>query len=563
MKKFLRGLIITLVVLIVLPIALVFIFLFDTGKMSVNYDDDFSKDNWSKALVVDSLDYAPENKMLRFSVSEDDINNFIYSAIKDNSVVNQYLTQLAVDIRDDCYVLNVSGKYSFFETRAKLTAKITKENVLDESGKEQPAFVLTVDKMSLGRLTKLKGIINYAVKQFIDDKTIDALTSSLKLHSDLNNFRFYIFTSDLRDMLNEGLSSGGGSGEKAFYLAFLNDFLDKNLISIDFYGGETLTVDVNLEPLTGNDYNAEAGDNVYYPMEYDKTLTKLIIKGTEKKLSLNTIREALVSLLDDGLITSENLTLVSDYLFQGYTTSSKAPACDLTSIGIPSKEAYQGFNLVPAFSIDDTIKSDISTFASYSESVNSFDIAELTENDINQFLKSQSVFGNKFFMQRALPGNKNKLNYIALDNAYLNVYGNNAIITVGLNINGLETIVTLKMELDSTNTNTKQLVYLPAKIYFGKESANLQLSKDSEEVVFDALYQSVNSSAFKFDKNGKMTISFDSLIKQAADSINTGNPVIDGQYKAFLKNSNTSFAVNVEGNAVTDNSVIKIKAIRN
>ena len=97
MKKFLIGFAIFLVVFIVLPIGFVFIFLFDTGKMPVEYNDSFNKEEWSKALVVDSLDYAPTDQVARFEVSEADINNFIHSAIKDNAQFNQYVTQLAVD----------------------------------------------------------------------------------------------------------------------------------------------------------------------------------------------------------------------------------------------------------------------------------------------------------------------------------------------------------------------------------------------------------------------------------------------------------------------------------
>ena len=562
MKKFFKGLLITLVVMIVLPIALVFIFFFDTSKMKVTYDDSFNKENWSKALVVDSLDYAPNNKLLKFGVSEADINNFINSAIKGNTQLNKYLTQLAVDIQDDAYVLNVSGKFSFFETRARLTAKLTKENVKDEGGTEQPAFVLSVDKMSLGRLTKLKPVINFVLNKFIDNSTLDALTSSLKLHADLPNSRFYIFTADLRGMINDALNAGGGSGEQDFYFAFINDFLDKNLINIDFYGGESLSVNVNLEPLTGNDYDASAGENVYYPMEYANTTTALQINGETKKLSLDTIREALVSLLDDHIITVNDLNGVSEYLFKGYTPEN-VPPFDLSSIGIANKETYVGFNLVPASSIDDTIKNDIATFDGFDPSLTSFDIANITESDINLFLKSQGVFGNKFLLHRNVTETKNKVNYIALDNAYINVYDKTSILSVGLNINGLETNVTLKMALDEENSADTKLVYNPAKVYFGKESANLQLSVDSEKVIFDTLYSAVDQTAFKFDRNGKMTIDFTSLIQQGIDNINTGNPTKDAAFKAFLQASDTDIKVKVVGNAVTDNSIIKIQASKN
>ena len=315
MKKFFRGLLITLVVLIILPIALAFIFLFDTGKMKVTYDDNFTVENWSKSLVVDSLDNAPTNAKAKFVLTENDLNNFIHSQIKNNTQLQKYLTQLAVDIKNDSYVLNISGKAFFFETRAKLTAKLSKEVVASDEG-EKEAFVLSVDKMQLGRLSQLKPIIMFFLNTFVNNETIDALTSSIKLHTDLANSRLFLYVSDFREMINKNVT--GGSGTSEFYFSFINDFFDMNLVSVDFYADDALTLNVNLEPLTGNDYGAEAGEYVYYPMNYDDTTTKLTINGQEKKLSLSTIRDAIVSLLDDRIIETKDMSLVSNYLFEGY-----------------------------------------------------------------------------------------------------------------------------------------------------------------------------------------------------------------------------------------------------
>lgn len=555
MKKFFRGLLITLVVLIILPIALVFIFLFDTGKMKVTYNEDFTVENWSKGLVVDSLDYAPTVAKAKFVMTENDINNFIHSQIKNNKQLTKYLTQLAVDIKNDSYVVNVSGKALFFETRAKLTAKLSKEVVVSEDG-EKEAFVLSVDKMQLGRLSQLKPIIMFFLNTFVNNDTIDALTSSIKLHTDLKNSRMFLYVSDFRDMINKNMS--GGSGTSEFYFSFINDFFDMNLVSIDFYADDALTVNVNLEPLTGNDYSADVGENVCYPMNYDETTTKLTIKGEEKKLSLNTIRDALTSLLDDRIIEAKDLSLVSDYLFQGYKVNN-APECNLSSIGIPVKEAYPGFALVDSSTLDDMMKSAIATFDGYNPSLDTFDIATLTESQINLFLKTQSALGNKYFLQREIGDSKNKINYIAIDNAYMNIYGNELVISVGLNLNGLETFLTLKLELDTTASDNK-LVYKTKKVYFGKAEKNLEISEDTKNVIFDTLSTALNQSSFKFDKDGKMTISFDGLINTAINSIDTSNP-ISAQYKTFLQN-NAEMKVIIQGDKVTDNSLVKIQAKR-
>lgn len=554
MKKFFRGLIITLVVLIILPIALIFIFLFDTGKMKVTYDDNFTMDKWSQALVVDSLDHTVDQKKASFKVSEADINNILYSGIKNNTQIQKYLTQFAIDIQEDAYTLNVSGKFFFFETRAKLATKLSKGKVGDKD-----AFILSVDKMSVGRLTQLKPIVMFFLNQFLTNETLDALTANLKLHTDLQNSRLYIYTEDLREMINQGINGGAGTSE--FYFAFINNFLDLNLVNIDFYGGDSLSVDINLEPLTGNDYDASVGANVYYPMPYENTLTKLTINGEEKKLSLDVIKDAIAVLFNKGLITNANLSSLSNYLFNGYN-GSNAPEYSLTDIGITVKEAYQGFNLVEASSIDDMLKNAVSNYDGYVTDISttSFDIATLKESEINLFLKSQSCFGMKYFLNREVSEGNHKVNYIALDNAYMNIYGDTAIISVGLNINGLETYVTLKMIIDNSNADSSKLVYKVDKIYFGKESEGLFVSDDTKDVIFETLAESVNQSSFKFEREGKMTISFDALLTTAINAIDTSS-AIGLAYKEFLQN-NATFSVAVDGNAVTDNSSVKIVATR-
>ena len=554
MKKFFRGLIITLVVLIILPIALIFIFLFDTGKMKVTYDDNFTMDKWSQALVVDSLDHTVDQKKASFKVSEADINNILYSGIKNNTQIQKYLTQFAIDIQEDAYTLNVSGKFFFFETRAKLATKLSKGKVGDKD-----AFILSVDKMSVGRLTQLKPIVMFFLNQFLTNETLDALTANLKLHTDLQNSRLYIYTEDLREMINQGINGGAGTSE--FYFSFINNFLDLNLVNIDFYGGDSLSVNINLEPLTGNDYDASVGANVYYPMPYENTLTKLTINGEEKKLSLDVIKDAIAVLFNKGLITNANLSSLSNYLFNGYN-GSNAPEYSLTDIGITVKEAYQGFNLVEASSIDDMLKNAVSNYDGYVTDISttSFDIATLKESEINLFLKSQSCFGMKYFLNREVSEGNHKVNYIALDNAYMNIYGDTAIISVGLNINGLETYVTLKMIIDNSNADSSKLVYKVDKIYFGKESEGLFVSGDTKDVIFETLAESVNQSSFKFEREGKMTISFDALLTTAINAIDTSSPIAQA-YKEFLQN-NATFSVAVDGNAVTDNSSVKIVATR-
>ena len=153
------------------------------------------------------------------------------------------------------------------------------------------------------------------------------------------------------------------------------------------------------------------------------------------------------------------------------------------------------------------------------------------------------------------------MNYIALDNAYINLYQNKSIITIGLNINGLETFITLTMDEDQNNTDKTKLVYKPKDVYFGKLEEGLVLSDDTEDLIFDTLSDAITSSTFKFDDDGTLTIAFDNIIDQAINMINTGNAAYDNMYKTFLREGSTQ-SIRVEGNTVQDNANVVITATR-
>ena len=529
--------------------------------MPIEYNDSFNKEEWSKALVVDSLDYAPTDQVARFEVSEADINNFIHSAIKDNAQFNQYVTQLAVDITDDSYILNLSGKLGFFETRAKLKAKLEKMVVIS-NGFEAEAYVLTVDNISVGRLTHVKDVALFFLKQFVKNDSLDSAMSSLKVHTDLQNSRLFIYAEDLRELINT-VTMGNGAGETAFFFTFINDFLNHGLLEFNFYGNDKFGIDLKLDKLTGNDYGE--GQYVCYNMPYENTDTKISVKGQEKQLSLDAIRDAIVVLLDSGLIQTSEMSAVAEYLFNGYnSTQPNAPSCDLWPIGILNKETYVGFRDIYAeTSIDNILTSGVATFPDYSDSLNSFELVEIKESDVNEYLKSQHMLGMKYFLERPLVGSTHKVNYIALDNAYINLLEEKAIITAGLNINGLETTVTLPMVKNATESIGSKLVYDAEPLYFGatpESGEPLILDSETETVIFNTLKDSIKDDSFVFLGDGKLEIDFSKIMTQAINSINTGNPIYDAAYKAFLNNAN--YSINVVGNSVDLNTSLKLVANR-
>ena len=556
-KKSKKGLIIVLsiifVIFFLIP-GLAFFLVYDGSTMKIKYDENFSAEKWGEALATDSLDYTVSEEAIKFSVSEKDINNMLYSSYKDSEELRKYLTQIAVDIKSSSYVFSVSGKFGFFKTRITLTAKLEKKK-MDNHGSEEDAYVFTIKGASLGKLGFLKGaVISILKNSFSSSDSID-VGSNIKIHTDFDHSRLYIFASDLRELITSSLSGDSG-GTSDFYTSFINDFLDNNLVEIDFYSNESFSVKVKLNELKGNDYGE--GQYVCYNMPYENTTTKLTIKGEQKKLSLDVIRDALVSLLDDHLIQENEMNAVSEYLFNGYHDDN-APSCSLQSIGINDKLTYRGFNVATDISIDDLITNSVSSFDGYSALLNSFDLANLKESDINAFLHTQNLFGNKFFLTREVDEGGYKSSYIAFDNAYLNLTSEGAIVTAGININGLETIITILMDLDEANSTGPKLAFDTREIYFGDTDENgdrISATGGTKNLLFTTLTQAANTDSFSFSPEGKLTMDFSALITQGINQI-----VTDPEYKAFMEH-NAKYSVRVVGDNVTDNSVVRLTAKR-
>lgn len=547
-------LLVVFLVLFVFPPAFVFIFIYDTSKMKVTYDEAFDSDKWAESLVVDSLDNTVSEGAAKFSITESDVNNMLYQSYKDSEEMQQFVKQIAIDVRKNSYVFSISASLGFFNTRIQIVTNLSKGQVENRNGVLEDAYIFTIKDVVLGKVPGLKPLVMSILKQSIGD-SFNTGDSQFEIHADLDHSRFYVFASDFRNMIGNAL--GGGSGSSNFYTSFIYDFLDNGLVDVDFYSNEALTIKVQLDKLTGNDY--DEGQYVYYNMPYENTTTKLTINNQQKKLSLDTIREALVSLMDQGLIEESNLNLVSEYLFNGYHDDN-APDCDLNSIGIYDKNAYQGFNVATPLSVDDLIRNSVSSFDGYSPILTSFDIANLEEDDVNTFLHTQNIFGNKFFLTREVSDGKYKTSYIALDNAYINLTSNGAIISAGLNINGLETNVTMLMDIDAENSKNAKLAYTVNEIYYGGtdgEGNRITANDGTKGLLFQTLKNSVNSEAFTFTEDGLFIMDFSDLITQGINLIGAGQE----EYRDFLL-SGAKYSVKVVGDNVTDNSVIRVTASR-
>ena len=119
------------------------------------------------------------------------------------------------------------------------------------------------------------------------------------------------------------------------------------------------------------------------------------------------------------------------------------------------------------------------------------------------------------------------------------------------------------MVKNATESIGSKLVYDAEPLYFGatpESGEPLILDSETETVIFNTLKDSIKDDSFVFLGDGKLEIDFSKIMTQAINSINTGNPIYDAAYKAFLNNAN--YSINVVGNSVDLNTSLKLVANR-
>ena len=107
------------------------------------------------------------------------------------------------------------------------------------------------------------------------------------------------------------------------------------------------------------------------------------------------------------------------------------------------------------------------------------------------------------------------------------------------------------------------LVYDAEPLYYGatpESGEALSLEPETEALIFNTLKDSIKDDSFFFLEDGKLKIDFGAILGRAISAVDTGDPIYDNAYKAFLNSA--SYEVKVEGDNVALNSTIKVVATR-
>jgi hypothetical protein len=519
------------IILIVVPVVVIYACFYDNTTASFVGSDTTDNTVLFQKKTVDAFDSCADGHKIAFAISEDDLNQLLYTASKslpDSS--KDYLKKFTVSIENDSYhfLLDIQAT-ALFATRVDITTNLTETT---------DAFVFKITDTKLGRIGGMDSLALSLGGDYLNDQTLTDLFANAGLHMTVA-LKDKTITYEKAKMIADLKSKAGLNN--SMYSAILNDFLADGLISANFHDGKALSLNINLEEVHNN--------STYCP-----TLK-------EAPLKMSDYRTKLKSLLDAKAIdvNADDEAYVFDYLVRGYEHASSqaktyidSATRDFSSVGISDIKTYEGGIDYNAKSIPDLVQVDLE--ASSKTLFASPTVSSISENEISSYLQTTSIYGYSYILSRVNDGASDyKVNAIAVDNFYSEIVNDHLYLLIGVNMNGYETTVIFDT-LIQTSASQYQITLATDKVYYGSKEASGEL----KAVFYDLINQSfANSNWITFNNDttsaayGHITIDFENAIK-------TSNYY--AALESYLTLNNKKLAITLEGQdlAAEGNLVLSI-----
>ena len=420
---FLKIFIPILVVLVVVPVVFLYAFIYDTSGEAVEVDENYSIKDTITRLLNKSLDETKETGTLVASVEEADLNQVIMGPLnKANKNMNGYYGGY-VEITDENYVFHLKIKPSpIFETHIALYTTIGETE-------DATAYRFAISGAKIGRLSvSANYAVNYLKGRIPEDKVNEVFASAgTHVTVDYDNKQFIYKKSDIRDDLLAYL----GPGEEDFFYAALSALFDMDVVDIDFNDDKKCTVSVDLSSLSTNGASYVPDSTRVSPTDFSKYITK-----TE-------------SLLDEGTISEDDAQYVYDYFMFGYdginsdkkaVVDASLASVDLSDIGISSYKDYTGLGLGEDLDTDAMV-ADLETnlAALIVAGATSGSAGSISEGELTDYMKTSDLIGNSYLFISEDDDGAHNVNYIGIDDVYIDLANDKMTLNIGFSFNGYET----------------------------------------------------------------------------------------------------------------------------
>lgn len=551
-KKHHVGLIILitfLTVFLVIPVAFVFIFIFDTSTKDISNVQSKDFTTLTNEMMGKAFETTGDDGKISMKITEDDINSLVVSVPEKMGLTN-YIPKVYCEVEDTNYRFYFDLQASFFKTRVCLdtTVDVTAVEGVD-------SVVFGINKISIGRASHLTGILKWfaSTTNLINDSMIENLFNingtKLNIKSDLANNRIYYPVTDFKKDI-DSLISKSITSENMFMTIITQLFNNDNVFKADFHNGIGINFDLN-----------GLGE---LPEEIKPTHS---LYNKDLKAALKKYRNAIQIALNEGLLDADSTTDCPN-VFKCLLRGSENVSTDIqnwikgkTELVNRFKQTDIGIDLSSHAGHLGTVIKDInSQFTAESfhkptqeeitaiigEAKTPIKLLSLTDEMMSNYAKSLDLIGYSTFINKKI-NDSYSTNFLGLDNfnfRFLKNSDNKDAIYVysGLNINGFEVPITVKAVSSGMEESTKSSKFIIQDILLGNTS--LGTSGDLVNVLLDLISkgEGEQTGEFYFDKSNKaFVISFNNIYAKAPTEITT----VLTQYSDLIK---LDLQADVEGN---------------
>lgn len=417
-----------------------------------------------------SLMNVKEDKQVKLTFTEEELNKIIYSAIVQGINENYYKTEedkVIVD-QNEFKIRSVYGEikkghiYLYAHVDSYIDAII---NVKLELKQTETEFKLVVKSLRLGKLSFISGlgrlIINKVVlpKFDLEKELNDALDDTdFPLEFSMEDLSFSINKEELKAKVSDLMATSIGEPSYSTLLAELvSAFIDREGV-------------LNLGVSEAN----EAGLVIdISDFAYDGEITA-------PKFDFEDFASKLVTLDEHNILTNDNFGLIDSYLLVGYENlneENKATIAtyDFSSIGIINPSLHEGYSHIVTASenLQDTVKADL-----YSEIADLSDgkiKINLNENTVNNVLASTPIIGDGYSLYRS-DSVYERYTYLGVESLYCDIVNDSLSFNLSMNLNGQKILLSTDFDQDTTVTQDVKLQLNDVNIATYHMSSNARLA---------------------------------------------------------------------------------------
>ena len=496
MPGFLKFLIIFISVILGLAIILVvvaFICFFDNGHKNVPIKEQYETSEVFNELMVDSLDNTVTTKKITFALAEDQLNQIIYNAFKDNEDAKEYLKNFYVEVND--------GKFDFVAEVQAINFVKTRLTISTELEMDDNTMLFKVTNVRVGKINKLQGLVN-VITQYISLPDFNDALASAGLHMQFD-IKSLTITYDLDDFYNDVLNLIGDSDSD--YMSIFKEIIAQDsLRTISSTGQNIFALDVNLSKLAVTETTTGIA-NYNTPNGYFDMICPGVINDVKTLLNNNVISEdnaatvANYFLGGNALLNDNEKTVINNYKANSSFTMNSIARYDYESDpseSLKSKVADQITEQMPSYSVTINVSTD---------DLDNMFATSPALGKLNLFLrdKNKGVSTNKDY----------KINFVNIERISTAFKNNNMFIILSVNFNGQSGNITLKCEKQAADAGFGVLKFNIADLYLGDIVVGADTKASFVNLISEAMGNDSFDSLFTIS-NGVLTLNLKSVLDE-------------------------------------------------